>query len=751
MNLLHLARSPRLWACILSASGAVRAQTVTWLRYLVYTPTPGSAGGSSPVIGTPFTPIPSSTPPVWTGALTSIPPNFGNSIANATDGAGNIYTIYTNYPIPFPPSYQGFVSRTTSGVTTYFGLSFAPLGLAVNAGGDVFIMSLTSGNYTVNQLKPDGSISVVGSFSSGGTNAGTLTVDPSGNPEAPVATLALGGAGYTVATYLFVAEVPVPDLVAPLAAVSVPFSSNPTVTLNGSAFSTLPISYQWSYDDVPIPGATGAIYTGTVTASGTYSVLATTSAGSVTSQAAVTLTVDFAPVSTAPVFLTNPASITIPLGSSTTLTAAAAATLPIFFQWYLNGAPIPGANQGVAASNFGEFNTSFTTNQPGSYEAVAATSGAGGSSVMSVAATVTVRDQGGISALPTPTITLQPQSVAYAFGRGATLTTSSVATLPTTYQWQLNGVNLAGANMPTFQTNLLGTYDVVATTSAGSVASAPAVVALANRPVNISSRAFVGTGANLAIAGFVISSYSGGTKRVLVRAAGPGLTPLGVAGALARPVLSVFDSNNQPLATNAGWNNSADIAAASTVTGAFPFAANSADSALILDLAPGNYTAQVSGVNGTTGIALVEVYELAPDNGHFVNISTRAFVGSDAAILIGGLVVAGTQPSPVLIRAIGPGLARFNLPGLLTQPILSVYNNSTGQLIAVNVGWSNGSSADAVAEAAAASATGGFALTPGSADCAALLTLAPGVYTAQVTGANGTTGIALIEAYQVPQ
>jgi hypothetical protein len=91
------------------------------------------------------------------------------------------------------------------------------------------------------------------------------------------------------------------------------------------------------------------------------------------------------------------------------------------------------------------------------------------------------------------------------------------------------------------------------------------------------------------------------------------------------------------------------------------------------------------------------------------------------------------------------------LSGFLTQPILSIYNNSTGQLMAVNIGWSNGSSADAVAEAAAATATGGFALTTGSADSAVLLTLAPGVYTAQVTGANGTTGIALVEAYEVPQ
>jgi hypothetical protein len=741
MNRFRPAWTLRLWAFVFSVIGTAQAQVTTWHQYLVVPATSGSSGSPGPVLGTPFSP-PTASPPAWVGALSSIPPNFGSPLASASDSVGNVYTIYSNNPLPSPAAFQGFISRTTSGVTTYFGLSFAPLALAVNPGGDVFIMNFSSFTYTVYQLKPDGSTLLVGSFSSSGTNAGTLSVDSSGNPQAPVS-IFLGGASNTLATYLFAAETPVPDLAAPLAPVSVPFSANPAITLNGTAFSSLPITYQWSYNGTPIPGATAATYTGTVTASGTYTVLATTTAGSVTSQAIVTLVVDSVPISPAPIFLTNPASVNLPLGPSTTLTATAASTLPISFQWYVNGAAIPGATQvSPSSTDLGSASTSYTTNQPGSYLAVATTSGTGGASIMSLAAVVTIQAPGGISVLPTPTITTQPQSTAFAYGKGATLTANSIATLPATYQWQLNGVNIPGANSATYQTNLLGSYDVVITTSAGSVTSAAANVALANRPVNISSRSFVGTGANLTIAGFVISSYSGATKRVLVRAAGPGLAPLGVPGALAQPVLSVYDSNSQLVATNTGWNNSAAIAAASTATGAFPFAANSADSALILDLAPGNYTAQVSGVNGTTGIALVEVYELAPDNGHFINISTRAFVGSDAAILIGGLVVTGTQPSPVLIRAIGPGLARFGLSGFLTQPILSIYNNSTGQLMAVNIGWSNGSSADA---------TGGFALTTGSADSAVLLTLAPGVYTAQVTGANGTTGIALVEAYEVPQ
>ncbi len=204
---------------------------------------------------------------------------------------------------------------------------------------------------------------------------------------------------------------------------------------------------------------------------------------------------------------------------------------------------------------------------------------------------------------------------------------------------------------------------------------------------------------------------------MLIRGVGPGLAQLGVIGVLAQPILSVYDSAGRLIASNTGWNNSAAIATAAATVGAFALPAGSADSVLLLDLAPGNYTAQVSGVGSTTGIALVEVYEMAPDGGHFVNISTRGSVGTGAGILIGGLVVGGTQPSQVLIRAVGPGLTQLGVAGVLAQPVLSVYD-SAGQLIAINVGWSNGTSADAVAVSAAAMKTGAFPLQAGSADSA---------------------------------
>jgi hypothetical protein len=118
--------------------------------------------------------------------------------------------------------------------------------------------------------------------------------------------------------------------------------------------------------------------------------------------------------------------------------------------------------------------------------------------------------------------------------------------------------------------------------------------------------------------------------------------------------------------------------------------------------------------------------------------------------LIGGFTVAGSQPSKVLIRAVGPGLIPFGLTGALASPVLSVYD-SRGVLIGVNTGWSAGGSVDAVAINNAALSVGAFLLQPGTNDCAVLLTLPPGGYTAQVAGANGASGVALVEVYQVPQ
>jgi hypothetical protein len=268
--------------------------------------------------------------------------------------------------------------------------------------------------------------------------------------------------------------------------------------------------------------------------------------------------------------------------------------------------------------------------------------------------------------------------------------------------------------------------------------------------VNISSRAYVGTGANLEIAGFVVSGPPGSNEQVLIRGVGPTLSQFGVGGVLAEPVLTLFDSAGNQMASNTGWTsepNATEIVSAASASGAFALASGSADSAMLVSLSPGAYTAEIVGANGSTGVALAEVYEVNSGASELINISTRAFVGTGSSVEIGGFVIRGPQPEKVLVRAVGPALSQFGVAGPLAQPSLSVVDGS-GNTVATNEGWSNNSNAATIASESAA--TGAFSLPSGSADCALLLTLSPGSYTAVVSGINGTSGVALVEVYQAP-
>jgi hypothetical protein len=464
------------------------------------------------------------------------------------------------------------------------------------------------------------------------------------------------------------------------------------------------------------------------------------------------------PLTTVPLVTFQPQGGTIAFGSTKSLTVVAAVDGgPLSYQWYRDGGAIDGANGTMRdidldsgeALKSNSFSASYAATLPGTYTIVI--SAGNGSAVISDGAVVITVGPGGIPVGRTPLITTQPADGVFDYGSGVSLSVAALSTLPLSYQWQLDDKDLPQATGSSYTATESGSYAVIVSTDIGSVTSRVATVALANRPVNVSTRVRVGTADDVAIAGFIISGPVGRTKRVLLRAVGPGLIPFGLSSSevLAQPILSVFDAKGLLFATNRGWNDLEPVAAAAKATGAFALPAGSRDAAMMVDLPPGSYTAKVSGENGTTGIVLVEVYERAPDSSHFVNISTRGAVGSGGNILIGGFVAGGVYDSRMLIRAVGPGLTASGVPGALTQPVLSVYDAS-GQLIAINVGWSNGTSAEALAIAAASSRIGAFALQPGSTDCAMLLSLRPGAYTVQVTGVNGATGVALFEAYQVP-
>jgi sugar lactone lactonase YvrE len=369
-----------------------------------------------------------------------------------------------------------------------------------------------------------------------------------------------------------------------------------------------------------------------------------------------------------------------------------------------------------------------------------------------------------------PTISTEPVGQSVALYSSATFSVTATGVPVPSYQWLFNGLPIAGATNPSLSIAEvvaadLGAYSVVVSNSSGTVTSgsvalsspgvAPGAPSGPAAPLfaNISTRAVVGTGGAIEIAGFVVSGPPGSTEQLLVRADGLSLDAFNVAGWLSEPVLTIFNSSGTPIATNSSWGtvpSAIDTAEAAVSVGAFlqdlPTAGDW-DSALLVNLAPGAYTAQVTGGGGETGVALAEVFQVGSGPARLSNISTRASVGTGSSVEIAGLVIQGTQPTKVLIRAVGPALASFSVSGVLAQPTLTVVDSS-GNTVATNTGWSTNSNAAAIASETAS--IGAFPLPAGSADCALLLTLAPGAYTAIVSGVGGTIGIALVEMYQAP-
>jgi YVTN family beta-propeller protein len=271
---------------------------------------------------------------------------------------------------------------------------------------------------------------------------------------------------------------------------------------------------------------------------------------------------------------------------------------------------------------------------------------------------------------------------------------------------------------------------------------------------NISTRAFVQTGDNAMIGGFIVQGIQ--PKRVIIRAIGPELTRFGVPNVLADPTLELHDSTGALIASNDDWQHTiiggiitSDQVGDIRRSGHTPRDAR--ESAIIAELPAGNYTAIVRGVNDTMGVALVEAYDLGPDSNSILgNISTRSFVQTDDNVMIGGFIVQGTQPKRVILRAIGPelGAPPYNIPNALADPILELHNG-TGALIASNDNWRHTIiggiiTSDQVRDILRS----GYA--PGDRRESAIIAELPaGNYTAIVRGVNDTTGVALVEVYDL--
>ncbi len=285
---------------------------------------------------------------------------------------------------------------------------------------------------------------------------------------------------------------------------------------------------------------------------------------------------------------------------------------------------------------------------------------------------------------------------------------------------------------------------------------------------NLSVRAVSGSGAQVLGAGFVIGGAgTSGSKPVLLRGIGPTLASFGITtGFLADPALALIAAGaTTPTQTNDNWSaptgsnaSAATLSATMTQVGAFALKTGSLDAAMLATLAPGAYTEQVTGpVTAASGIALAEVWDATPTASitnttpRLTNISGRAQIAGGNSVLIAGFVVGGTAPEALLIRGIGPGLAAYGVTGVLQTPVLTLYN-SAGAIVS-NSGWSSLSVPQPVFPPIPLSTlftqVGAFPLTAGSADAAMAVILAPGNYTAQVTGLNGAVGVGLVEVYEI--
>lgn len=265
---------------------------------------------------------------------------------------------------------------------------------------------------------------------------------------------------------------------------------------------------------------------------------------------------------------------------------------------------------------------------------------------------------------------------------------------------------------------------------------------------NISSRASVGVGGDVAIAGFVVQGS--GPQNLLIRAAGPKLKDQKVTRFLADPQIDIYNQKQQKVFSNDDWGGVKTgvdgLRETFKKVGAFDFDTDSRDSAIQVTLDPGVYTAIMSGVSSGQGIGLIEVYAVDPksNSGRLVNISTRAKVASGDDVLIGGFVVDGAVPKRMLIRAAGPGLIKQGVSGVLPNPRLKIYSGAT--VIAENDDWDGSSAMTDLFDK-----VGAFRFDVGSREAAILVELPPGGYTVIIEGVNGATGVALVEVYEVPE
>jgi len=248
----------------------------------------------------------------------------------------------------------------------------------------------------------------------------------------------------------------------------------------------------------------------------------------------------------------------------------------------------------------------------------------------------------------------------------------------------------------------------------------------------------VQTGDKVGIGGFIITGTT--PKQVLIRGIGPSLAGSGVPNALADPVLELHGPGAFATITNNDWKQTQwiDIQA----TGIPP--TDDLESAIMATLSPGAYTAIVRGNGNTSGVALVEVYDLNQGiDSKLANLSTRAFVSTSDNIVIAGFMLGGSPPQAggdrIVVRGIGPSLIAAGIPNALADPVLEL-RDTNGTLLIANNDWQDNPVSAVELIAAGLAPTNNF-------EAAIATTLPPGGYTALLAGQNNGTGIGVVEVY----